>query len=110
MHYNRDEFMLLSRGGRVPPAVRAGPPGRDPLLGPGGALVGEPWLLQALSAAVAGLLRHARRAAPAQGSARVQSSAGRAPASGYADPEAYLELEFAVGFAAEDEPWLHSSQ
>jgi hypothetical protein len=98
MHYNRDEFLLLSRGGRVPPAVRAGPASRDPLVGPGGALAGEPWLLQALSAAVAGMLRHARPA----GEPRRES----APAVGYADPEGYLELEFAVGFAADDETWL----
>ncbi len=110
MHYNRDEFTLLSRGGRVPPAVRAGPARRDPLLGPGGALAADPWLLQALRSAVAGMLRHARPAAPAGGSARPGPSAVSAPASGYADPEAYLELEFAVGFAAEDEPWLQSSQ
>ena len=101
MHYNRDEFLLLSRGGRVPPAVRAGPRGRDPLVGPGGALAAEPWLLQALRAAVAGMLRQARSAAEPRESA---------PAVGYVDPEGYLEMEFAVGFAADDDPWLQSTQ
>lgn len=93
MHYNRDEFQLLSRGGRVPPAVRAGPPGPRHELPPA-----EPWLLQLAVAAVAGMLRHGRSAG--------QPTRGSAPAVGYADPERYLELEFAVGFAAEDESWL----
>ncbi len=99
MWYDRDELRLLSRGGRVPPAVRAGPPGgrgRDQLPG------AEPWVLQVAVAAVAGMLRPGR-------SAR-QPPRESAPAVGYADPEGYLELEFAVGFAAEDEPWLQSTQ
>ena len=103
MYYNRDELLLLSRTGRVPPAVRAGPRSRDPLIGPGGALRGEPRLLQAFGAAVSRMLQRGRCivAGPQRESA---------PAVGYADPEGYLELEFAVGFAAEDEPWLESTQ
>ena len=93
MYYNRDEFLLFSRTGRVPPAVRAGPRARDPLIGPGGALAGEPWLLQLVRDALAGL-RHRRRCIVA---GAPQHDA--APAVGYADPEGYLELEFAVGFA-----------
>lgn len=95
MFYDKDEFLLLSRGGRVPPAVRAGPPRGDP------APPGEPWLLQAFAAALAGMLRPG--GAPAE-------SPKSAPATGYVDPEGYLELEFAVGFVAEDEPWLGSTQ
>ena len=98
MYYNRDEFLLLGRTGRVPPAARPGPRSQDPLLGPGGALRRDPWLLQLAVAAVAGMLRHGRAAG--------QPTPESAPAVGYADPESYLELEFAVGFAAEDEAWL----
>lgn len=97
MWYDRDELRLLSRSGHVPPAVRAGPPGprHEPPLA-------EPWLLQAARAALAGMRgRGGRGDGPA---------AESAPAIGYADPEGYLELEFAVGFAAEDEPWLKSTQ
>jgi hypothetical protein len=67
--------------------------------------VGEPWILQMLGSAVRGMLRHERSAPerPAAGAGRVSPSG---PATGYADREAYLELEFAVGFAADDEPWL----
>ncbi len=80
MYYDRDEFLLFSRGGRVPPAVRAGPPRAQPELPPP-----EPWLLQMARAAVAGMLRRDRHQ-----DARL-------------DRDAYLELEFAVGFAADDD-------
>jgi hypothetical protein len=82
MYYNRDELLLLSRGGRLPPAVRAGPPHPRPELPPA-----EPWLLQLAVAAVAGMLRR---------------GGGRQTRI---DRDAYMELEFAVGFAADDEPW-----
>ena len=81
MYYNRDEFLLLSRGGRVPPAVRAGPAPPAPQLA-----AAEPWLIQLAVAAVAGMLRRGR-----ESGARL-------------DRDAYLELEFAVGFAADEEP------
>lgn len=85
MYYNRDEFMLLSRRGSVPPATRHGPPGRHP--GQGDLPAGEPWLLQLLGGAIRSMARHRS-------------------AVGYADRESYREMEFAVGFGAEDEPWL----
>ncbi|HWE12395.1 MAG TPA: hypothetical protein VG365_02730 [Solirubrobacteraceae bacterium] len=100
MYYNRDELMLLGRRGSVPPAARAGPPGRLYDYGDGRYRrlpPAEPWLLQLLGAAVRRMLRHGRGGAARPG--------GRGPAVGYADRESYLELEFAVGFAAEDEPW-----
>ncbi|HWE10488.1 MAG TPA: hypothetical protein VG325_14140 [Solirubrobacteraceae bacterium] len=90
MYYNRVEFMLLSRGGRVPPATRDGPPGRLYDYGDGRYRrlpPREPWLLQMLSAAMRGMLRHGQ-------------------AGGYADRDSYREMEFAVGFGADDEPWL----
>jgi hypothetical protein len=93
VYFNRDEFMLLSRQGRVPPAVRAGPPGPRHEIP-----AAEPWLLQLMAAAVHGALRHARPGAP-----RPQDAGG---SPGSVDRDTYLELEFAVGFAAEDEPWL----
>ena len=74
MFYNRDEFMLLSRGGRVPRAApRAGPSDPRHELPPA-----EPWRVQLAVAAVAGRLRR-HRAPGAQ-----------------LDRDAYRELEFAV--------------
>jgi hypothetical protein len=90
MYYNRAEFMLLSRGGRLPPATGEGPPGRLYDYGDGQYRrlpPGEPWLLQLLRAAVRGMVRQPR-------------------AGSYADRDSYRELEFAVGFGADDEPWL----
>jgi hypothetical protein len=84
MYYNRDEFLVWSRTGRVPPgAPRAGPTHPRHELPPA-----EPWLLQAAVAAVAGMLRHGRAKPPEL------------------DRDAYLALEFEVGFAADDDPWL----
>jgi hypothetical protein len=101
MYYNRDEFMLLSRRGSVPPTAGAGPPGRLYDHGEhrsGGLPPAEPWLLQLLGAAVRGMLRHGQGGAP--------RPSGAGATGGYADRESYLELEFAVGFGADDEPWL----
>jgi hypothetical protein len=82
MLYDRDELMLLSRTGRVPRGrPRAGPSHPRHELP-----AAEPWLLQLALAAVAGMLRR-----------------GRAPEPRL-DRDAYTELEFAVGFAADDEP------
>lgn len=95
MHYSRDELMLFRRCGVVPPATRPGPPRRR--VGPKANDAGDvapvaeppvPWLL-GLAASV--LSSAARRPAPQRGSA---------------DDQTYLELEFAVGFGAEDESWL----
>lgn len=96
MHINRDEFMLLSRRGSVPPATRAGPPSRsvqryepDPP---------APRLKERVSAAVGGI----RGRLSGSGPERPHS----ARSHGYAEQESYVELEFAVGFGVEDEPWL----
>ena len=96
MYFNRDEFMLLSRGGRVPPAVRAGPPRRDHEVYDLDLPARQPWLVELAAAAVHGMVRHRRSAA----------GAGRAPvgSDGVADRDGYLELEFAVGFVSDDEP------
>jgi hypothetical protein len=97
MHIMRDEFLLLSRTGRMPPGhPRAGPVQHHHELPPP-----EPWVLQTALAVLAGMLRH-RRAGGAVGQPP-------APGAAYADPETYLQLEFAVGFATEDEPSLPTS-
>jgi hypothetical protein len=95
MHYSRDELMLFRRCGVVPPASRPGPSRRrvrlranDPGQVRPAAEPPVPWLL-GLAASVLG------------------SAATRpVPRSEAADRETYLELEFAVGFGAEDESWL----
>lgn len=99
MYYNRDEFLLLSRSGRVARSG-AGPPSR--LYDPGDPLPDRapatPWLLRAMGAALSGMWRHTD-----------EGQAAGTPAPVATEPDAwdtYLELEFAVGFAAEDEPWL----
>lgn len=82
MYLNRDELMLLSRGGRVPPATRAGPPRPQP---PGGERSGR---------------RGWRRP-----TGRRDAHGSRGPGA-YARRDTYVELEFAVGFGADDEQWL----
>ncbi|MGO9954924.1 MAG: hypothetical protein ACLP50_02935 [Solirubrobacteraceae bacterium] len=84
MDINRAQFLLLSRGGRVPPAVRSGPPSGLPdgrglqfaERGPGG--VGAPQWLRARVRA-----RRSRNLPPL-------------PVRGELGPEAYAALEFAV--------------
>lgn len=99
MFQHNDEYMLLSRGGRVPPASRAGPRYRNGLspaeLQRVGIRPGRGWLKRRAS--------QVRR--------RVGGRRGRVPAQspgigGYTDGESYFELEFAVGFAVEDEQVL----
>jgi hypothetical protein len=93
MYLNREEFLLLSRRGSVPPAIRAGP--RHPeydLAASLDELRPRPWVLRSMAAALGGMLRHAPR------------SDGGAGAADQVDRAAYLELEFAVGFGFEDEP------
>lgn len=93
MHINREEFLLLSRRGSVPPATRAGPrhPGYDLAEGRD-ELRARPWVLRSMAAAVGGMLQHPPR------------SEGRAGAAEQVDRATYLELEFAVGFGFEDDP------
>jgi hypothetical protein len=120
MYLNTDELLLLSRGGRVPPVSRAGPRYRDWLspLEREGLRVVRSWglrsarrrraaqLRKALGQLGAGSVRGTREPArePDRESGREPA---RAPSvTGYADRESYVELEFAVGFAVEDEQLL----
>jgi hypothetical protein len=104
MFQDRDEFMLLSRGGRVPRA-RAGPRYREQL---------APHDRDNILAGSTGrrLTRRAFRPSRLWETLGRGGRAGRQPArspsiSAYADPECYLDLEFAVGFeAVEDEQLL----
>lgn len=86
MYYSRDDFLFRSRPWVVPP--------RDGWASSHTAEVPPrpPWLLTAMVGAVRDAL--ARRPAPPAD--RVES---------YAERPAYRELEFAVGFAPDDEPW-----
>lgn len=84
MDINREQFLLLSRGGRVPPAVRAGPP---PGLPDGRGL--QPPERRRRGVGRAGWLRERVRA-------RRSRQAPTAPARGELGPEAYAELELAV--------------
>ncbi|MHB1837609.1 MAG: hypothetical protein ACYCXW_21905 [Solirubrobacteraceae bacterium] len=85
MLHDRDDFTLLARAGRTPHEIRAGPTGR---------------------------LRPAREPAPPRPRpGRVERALARLPAllserarrRGCLDRREYLELEFAVGFGADEE-------
>jgi hypothetical protein len=99
MNLNRDEFLLLSRTGRGPYSTRAGPqPFGVPEFDP------EVWTSSRLFRKRTGLL-------PRRGSGKrlrhgLGPRSGRSPRLSrtptYADQE-YFELEFAVGFPAEEE-------
>jgi hypothetical protein len=86
MQMNRDEFLLLSRQGRVPPAVRAGP-GRRPVPEPFGrpAPGGRGRLGAGVARALASVAARvrARLRDPLRGRRRI-------------DAESYRELEFPV--------------
>jgi hypothetical protein len=104
MYLNTDELLLLSRGGRVAPVSRAGPRYRDWL---------EPHQRESLTVVRAWGRRSLRRRRTARlrealgGGGPFSRQPARAPQfSGYADRETYVELEFAVGFGAEEEQWL----
>ena len=104
MYLNRDELMLLSRGGRAPAASRAGPRYRDWL---------EPHEREGLR-----VIRARSRRSPRgplvprlrrvlRGGGRAEHEPARSPSiRGYAEHERYVEMEFAVGFGVEDEHWL----
>ncbi len=100
MYYDRDEFMLLSRTGRVPPATRAGPRSdEDRVRHRADCLAAR---------SEAGILRRMVRALAWRRPAPAPADGGRDPrraqaVHGYADRDSYLELEFAVGFGIEDE-------
>lgn len=89
MFLNRDELALLSRGGRVPRALRPAPAG-----------------LHERAVTAAGPAGWRVRLAP--GRLRPTRATGRAPAAvaparAPIPSQRYLELEFAVGFGVEDE-------
>lgn len=97
MNLNRDEFLLLSRTGRGPHSTRAGPsPER-----PDGALKGRGFHERktsalSLAASTTSGLRHVLgpRSRGSQRPSRTQ---------GHLDERTYHELEFLVGFPAEEE-------
>jgi hypothetical protein len=98
MNLNRDEFLLLAHTGRGPHSTRAGPRPSERFE----ARTGGRWFR---SRARGGLtLRRAGRSAlrpgfgpPGGGSPRVSRTIGRL------DEQTYFEMEFAVGFPAEEE-------
>lgn len=109
MYINRDEFLLLSRRGSVPRSSGAGPPRPFGEPDPGHRRRRSPGVAADHGAGGRAWLR--RVVAPARGATSPNAGARpaelpRMPARGYVDREAYLELEFAVGFGAEDELWL----
>ncbi|HEX4009681.1 MAG TPA: hypothetical protein VHX62_06720 [Solirubrobacteraceae bacterium] len=104
MYQSKDELWLLSRGGRVPPVSRAGPRYRDRLAPHDreAALAGRSRGRLPVPA-----LRPARLRRALGGGGRADHEPARAPSiRGYASPESYVELEFAVGFGTEEETWL----
>lgn len=89
MDIDRDALMVTSRIGRMPGTARARPVRRH--------RAGALW--RALARARAE--RPSARGSPERGP--VVATAGRTDLLDYADPLAYLELEFAVGFTHEEE-------
>jgi hypothetical protein len=100
MHLNRDEFLLLSRTGRGPYSTRAGP-GPDERFEAG--LTARRLRRRARSGLTLrrdGLgLRHVL-------GSRSGRSARVSRAVPHLDEETYFEMEFAVGFPAEEESLL----
>jgi hypothetical protein len=104
MYQNKDELWLLSRAGRVPPVSRAGPRYRD-RLAPHDRETALPGRSRGRVPALA--LAPARLRRALGGGGRAEREPARAPSiRGYASPETYVELEFAVGFGVEEETWL----
>ena len=101
MNLNRDEFLLLSRTGRGPHSTRAGPPITERSKR---GVTGRLFRKRARS----GRLAQAKAAAPPRrvpgppvgGSARPSRSVGSL------EERSYHELEFLVGFPAEEETLL----
>ncbi len=93
MYQNRDELMLFSRTGRFPPATRAGPGHRLP------AYEQDLIRLRDRGGRLRRVLARLRRPGPGASPTPAAAPSIR----GYADRESYLELEFAVGFAMEEE-------
>jgi hypothetical protein len=95
----RDQYMLLSLSGRVQSATRAGPRHRNQL---------SPIELEVagLRPARGRLRRWASELRRGAGRRGDRGSAQPSGTGGQADGESYFELEFAVGFAVEDEQVL----
>jgi len=85
MQHNRDDFTLLMRAGRTPHEMRAGPSGT----------------LRPARVPSAARPERGRVARAAAGLAALLS--GRAARRRCLDRREYLELEFAVGFGAEED-------
>lgn len=102
MHVRHDELCLLSRTGRYP-ASRAGgkrgpaPPPRPPTRPPGHGGGHRGLVSRALSGCRRALHRPSERGI---------STPSRTGPTAYAQRDTYVELEFAVGFGTDDEPWL----
>jgi hypothetical protein len=96
MYLNRDEFLLLSRTGRGPHSTRAGPPPER--TGTTARRLFRKRRTSALSLAggAPGGLRHVL-------GPRMRGSQRPSFRRGYLDEQAYHELEFLVGFPAEEE-------
>ncbi len=95
MYCNRDELMLFSRTGRFPPATRDGPGRRRRV----GAYEQDLSRRRDRGGSLRRVLARLRSAAPVASPPPEPVPSMR----GYADHQAYLELEFAVGFAVEEE-------
>lgn len=107
MHVRHDELYLLSRTGRFPVSERSrnsspprpAPPPRPPTRPPGHGGGHRGLVARAVSGCRGALRRGGEHE-------HGVSAPGRTGPSAYARRESYVELEFAVGFGAEDEQWL----
>jgi hypothetical protein len=99
MNLNRDEFLLLSRTGRGPHSTRAGPPVRQEPVPSDRRFARRAVSGLSLPMAAASRLRHAL-------GPRSRRSTRPSRTLGYVDEQTYFELEFVVGFPAEEETLL----
>jgi len=108
MFHHRDEYMLLSLSGRVQSATRAGPRHRHRLSATELEAAGvrpargrlRRWMSELRRGAGDGGRGDRGLAKPSRGD---RGSAQPPGIGGQVDGESYFELEFAVGFAVEDE-------
>lgn len=100
MNLNRDEFLLLSRTGRGPHSTRAGPSPDRPE-GTSGRRLFRRRKTSALTVA-----RDATSGSRHVLGPRMRGSQRPSRMRGYVDERAYHELEFLVGFPAEEESLL----
>jgi hypothetical protein len=104
---NRYELMRLSHPRRSASGPRAGPHRRltthDRESARPGSRAAAPVISTAKGSALGRLVRRVHRHARPQRSLRTGSRSGAATSD---ERLSYMELEFAVGFRADDEPWL----